>query len=141
MKAILIVLAACLTLSGCATIESAARNQFAFVNYEKTNYQAKPEGCPIDLFFGDKMPTRDYVVIGEINGFIIHEKNITPIIEEKTRQVGGDGVIQIRTTMRMRSGGTVAIPVGNLYVLDEQEQMETAISGKVIKYTDTEQRN
>lgn len=129
MKKIIPLMMICLLLCACATIESSSKKQIKFINYSPINYPSLPKEQPIDLFF-QGAPTKAYDVIGEINGFVMKDKNIRPMMEARARQVGGVAIIDIQTSDESMSGpvvftGNMAIPTA---------QRITNIKAKVIRY-------
>lgn len=132
MRKTIYLLTICMAVCGCAstpTIETYAKRQLSFINYSATNYPLLPKEQPIDLFFQGS-PTKPFDVIGEISGSISKDENIRPMLEAKTRQVGGNGIIDIQT-----SSGSVAGPIiflGHMAVPTTQKAV--GIKGKVIRY-------
>ena len=116
-------------------METYAKRQISFINYSATNYPPLSKEDPVDLFFQGS-PTKSYDVIGEINGFIIKDENIRPMLEVRARQVGGNAVIDIQT-----GGGAVAGPVvfsGNMAI--PTTRRVTEIKAKVIRYKQTAEK-
>ena len=85
----------CLMLNGCASIPVSAKRQISYIPYNDTEIVSKETSTEIKLFFNEE-PLKKYTVIGEIHGYVAHEENIRPMLKEKVRQVGGDGLIDIQ---------------------------------------------
>jgi hypothetical protein len=129
-------------ISGCAMTDFYAKRQLSFVNYSKNTYPAHDKDYPIDLYFQDK-PQKQYEVIGEIMGFVIHDNNLRPILETKARQVGADGVIDIQVSQGTRTDTDVTQQsvmdsngniVGTMPVAETSSQKVMNIKAKVFKY-------
>lgn len=142
MKKLIYLFILTILVSGCAMTDFYAKRQLSFINYSKNTYPPNKADYQIDLFFQDK-PQKPYEVIGEIMGYVIHDKNLRPILETKARQVGGDAVIDIETAMGARtdtgitqqsvmdSNGDI---VGTIPVAQISSQKVINIKAKVIKY-------
>jgi len=122
--------------------EFSAKRQFKFLNYSDTTYPPKPKDATIQLFF-DGTPQNSYEVIGEITGWVESEKNIKPFLQEKVRQIGGDGLIDIQTSTGSRAYSTSGSQSSYDYKTQSYHNSPTSqthsasvmnISGKVIKY-------
>ena len=87
---------------GCASTEKVARRQLDFVNYSNSSLPPHPECYHVDLYF-EGGPHRSYKVIGQITGLVVYDYNVRPLLEERIRQVGGDGLIDIEIGTGQRS--------------------------------------
>lgn len=94
-------------------------SKLRYINYGAKTYTPHPKDYPVDIFF-DGIPSKPYEVIGGLVGEIKDEENIKPMLEKKTRQVGGDGLIGIETN-----------------VISKDDYTVVTIKAKVIKYKDS----
>lgn len=85
---------------GCSGVETAAKRGLSFHNYTQANYPAKSKDSAVKLFF-NSIPEKEYEVIGEVQGSF--SGDIKEILEAKTRQVGGDGMIDIEVSSRLEN--------------------------------------
>lgn len=145
MKPLIISFVVISILVGCTTAERAARRQLDFISYTKSNFPPQPKDYPIDLYFEAK-PQRGYEVIGQVTGFIVHDYNFRPVLEEKIRQVGGDGAIDIEIGTGHRTSSSSGY---RLNVFTNRFETVTNVGsykvinlkGKVIKYEEMTQRD
>jgi hypothetical protein len=142
MKKLIIFILICTLLCCATTPEKAARRQLDFINYSKIDLPPQSKDYPIDLFFEGK-PQRNYEVIGQITGFVVHDYNIKPMLEEKIRQVGGDGVIDIEIWTGYRTSSSSGVEhkfniftgkIDQVPVTSVHSDKVINIKGKVIKY-------
>ena len=142
MKQFICLFILIMLISGCAMTDFYAQKQLSFINYSKNIYSPHEKDYPIDLFFQDK-PQKQYEVIGEIMGYVIHDKNFRLMLETKARQVGADGVIDITTSMGSRTESDISQQsvmdsngniVGTMPVAETTTQKVINIKAKMIKY-------
>ncbi|MCX5681482.1 MAG: hypothetical protein NT079_04295 [Candidatus Omnitrophica bacterium] len=137
MKKVIYLFVTAMLISGCMTrssIKDIAREKLGFVSYTNVKYEEKADTSAVDLFLEDTTPGKPYDVIGEINGQVDNAENIKSMLEFKTRQVGGDGVMNITIQVGTRTEG------GGTYFIDKiahsgPEVIRTNdVKAKIIKY-------
>jgi hypothetical protein len=140
MRIMILLLIYIVIFSGCASMEMSARRQMKFINYSHTAYIPHSIDYPIDLFFSGK-PQKEYEVIGEILGVAAKDYNLKPLLEVKTRQIGGDGVIDIETQIGTEIATSVVEQttlvngkLGTSPVSVTHSYQVINVKGKVIKY-------
>ncbi len=134
-------LLALILLSGCASVDSLARNRLNFVSYQATKYPARQKDYPVELFFEGR-PKRNYEVIGEFIGYADNGEQVREILEARIRQVGGDAAIDIVLKAKSKVDSEIItvpqptkrgyirdVPVAQTYVYDV-----IGIEAKVIRY-------
>ena len=70
--------------------------QFKFISYADNAYTVKNNDATVDLFFTG-LPEKEYDIIGDIQGYVVYENELRPMLDAKVRQVGGNGLMNIET--------------------------------------------
>ena len=115
-----------------------------FMPYTDTEYKKKPSDAPIETFFGNEKPTKDYKVIGEITGTIKNAKDVRVALQREARNAGGDAVIEIQTQSNsniQNDNKKHGLLRGSLIsAFGTNIQSWTSINAKVIVYTGSESK-
>jgi hypothetical protein len=82
----------------CCSHGFAASGSLEYIAYNDVKYEKQSDDYSIDLFFGNKKPTKEYEIIGEITGRVRSGDEVRIKLKQQARDQGGDAVIDINAS-------------------------------------------